>query len=170
MSVIGTSRAIEKRLKPGEHVFPRRTARAGDAAEIVGVQVDQIEDPLLVELIGIVELAGDDPAAVRQRVDVGVDERLIVETHFTARGIAGVVALEGAETVDQPIGLRAVVVRQDREIPAEDIDVVVIAVAFQPPVDVDARDLHGLGAAGELPEQLVAAAQRIGRRSAPLRA
>ena len=54
-------------VEAGEDVLRRRAARAGDAAEIVGVQVDQIEDPLLVELIGIVELAGDDPAAVRQR-------------------------------------------------------------------------------------------------------
>ena len=99
-------------------------------------------------------------------VDEGVDERLIVETHFAARGIAGVVALEGAETVDEPIGLRAVVVRQDREIPAEDDDVIVVASSSSSSVvavRVDARDLHGLGAAGELPEQLVAAAERIGR-------
>ncbi len=67
-----------------EHVFARRAARARDSAEIVRVQVDQVEDSLLVELIGIVELAGDDPAAVRQTVDEGVDERLIVETDFTA--------------------------------------------------------------------------------------
>src|SRR6266571_3980526 len=65
-------------------------------------------------------LPGDDPPAVRQRVDEGVDERLIVETHFTARGIPGVVTLEATETVDEPIGLRAVVVRQDRETIAED--------------------------------------------------
>ena len=103
-----------------EHVFARRAARARDSAEIVRVQVDQVEDALLIELIGIVELAGDDPPAVRQRVDEGVDERLIVETHFTARGIPGVVTLEGTETVDEPIGLRAVVVRENGEIPAKD--------------------------------------------------
>ena len=103
-----------------EHVFGRRAARAGDAAEIVSAQVDQIEDSLLVELIGIVELAGDDPPAVREAVDEGVDERLIVETRFTARAIPGVVALEGPETVDEPIGLRAVVVREDRQILAKD--------------------------------------------------
>ena len=55
-----------------------------------------------------------------QRVDEGVDERLIVETHLTARRIPGVVTLEGTETVDEPIGLRAVVVREDREVLAED--------------------------------------------------
>ena len=48
-------------------------------------QVDEVEDALLVELIRIVELTGDDPPAVRQRVDEGVDERLIVETHLAAR-------------------------------------------------------------------------------------
>ena len=70
-----------------EHVFGRLVARARDAAEITPAQVDQVEDPLLVELIGIVELAGDDPPAVRQRLDERVDERLIVETYLTARGI-----------------------------------------------------------------------------------
>ena len=49
-----------------------------------------------------------------------VDEGLVVETDLAAGGIAGVVALEGAEAVDQPIGLRAVVVRQDRQVLAED--------------------------------------------------
>ena len=102
-----------------EHVFRGRTARAWDSAEIARVQVDQVEDSLLIELIGIVELAGDDPPAVRKGVDEGVDESLIVETHFTARGIPGIVTLEGAETVDEPIGLRAVVVREDREILAK---------------------------------------------------
>ena len=80
MSVIGTSRAIEKTLKPVKTSLTGGAARAGDAAEIVAAQVDEIEDALFVELIGIVELAGDDPAAVGQRVDVRVDERLIVET------------------------------------------------------------------------------------------
>ena len=107
-------------IEAGEHVLARRAARAGDAAEIVAVQVDQIEDSLLIELIGIVELAGDDPPAVRQRMNVRVDERLIVETHFAAGGVAGVVALERTETVDEPIGLRAVVVREDGQIPAQD--------------------------------------------------
>ena len=106
-------------VEAGEDVFGRRAARARNAAEIVRVQVDEVEDALLVELIRIVELAGDDPAAVGERVDVGVDESLIVETDFTAGGIAGVVALEGPEAVDEPVGLRAVVVRQDREIPAQ---------------------------------------------------
>ena len=53
-------------VEAGEHVFGRRAARARDSAEIVSIQVDQVEDALLVELIGIVELAGDDPSAVRQ--------------------------------------------------------------------------------------------------------
>src|SRR2546426_938347 len=144
-----------------EHVFRGRTARTRDSAEIARGQVDEVEDPLLIELIGIVELAGDDPAAVRQIVDEGVDEPLIVETHFTAGGIPGVVTLELAETVNKPIGLRAVVVRQDRETIAEDpvvvlVIIIILAAGY-------ARDLHGLGPAGELPQQLVAAAQRIRR-------
>ena len=57
-------------------------------------------------------------------VDEGVDERLIVEPDFAARRIAGVVALEGTETVDEPIGLRAVVVREDREILAQHVGVI----------------------------------------------
>ena len=68
--VIGTSSAIEKTLKPVNTSLAGGAARAGDAAEIVAVQVDEVEDALFVELIGIVELAGDDPPAVRQRVDV----------------------------------------------------------------------------------------------------
>ena len=63
---IGTSRAIEKTLKPVNTSSAGGAARAGDAAEIARGQVDQVEDPLLIELIGIVELAGDDPPAVRQ--------------------------------------------------------------------------------------------------------
>ena len=113
-----------------EHVFGRLVARARDAAEVIPAQVDQVEDPLLVELIGIVELAGDDPPAVRERLDERVDERLIVEAYFTARGIAGLVTLEGTETVDEPIGLRAVVVREDGEIVAEDDRVAVIRTAM----------------------------------------
>ena len=170
-SLIGTSRAIEKMLKPVKTSLPGGRRAPGMPPRSSRVQVDQVEDALLVELIGIVELAGDDPPAVRQRVDVGVDERLIVEADFAAGGIAGVVALEGTETVDQPIGLRAVVVRQDRQILAED-DVPPSSPSSwsSVPIASDARDLHGLGAAGELPEQLVAAAQRIGRRWERLRA
>ena len=90
-------------------------------------------------------------AAVRQRVDEGVDEGLIVETDFAAGGIAGVVALEGAETVDQPIGLRAVVVREHRQIRAEDDGAVHRRHCRRQ--STSAGDRHGLGAAGELPEQ-----------------
>src|SRR5207245_3262248 len=115
----------------------------------------------LVELIGIVELAGDDPAAVRKIVDEGVDERLVVETYLPAGGIPGIVTLEGPETVDEPVGLRAVVVRQDRETIAEDPVIVLVIIIIL--AAGDARDLHSLGAAGELPQQLVAAAQRIRR-------
>ena len=84
-------------VEAGEDVFDRRAARARDAAEIARGQVDEVEDALLVELIGIVELAGDDAAAVRQRLDVAVDEGLIVEAEFAAGRVAGVVAFEWAE-------------------------------------------------------------------------
>ena len=172
MSRIGISRAIENRLKPVNTSLAGGRRAPGMPPRSLRVQIDEVEDPLLVELIGIVELAGDDPPAVRKRVDEGVDERLIVETDFTARGIAGVVTLERPETVDEPIGLRAVVVREDREIPAKDIDVVVVP-PMPPSVPVvrvlDARDLHGLGAAGDLPEQLVAAAQWIRRAGSRFR-
>ena len=117
---IGTSRAIEKTLKPVNTSLAGGRRAPGMPPRSSLLQVDQVEDPLLIELVGIVELAGDDPPAVRQSVDVGVDERLIVETHFAAGGIAGVVALERTETVDEPIGLRAVVVRQHRQILAQD--------------------------------------------------
>src|SRR6266849_2839568 len=55
-----------------EHVLPGRPARAGNSAEIVPVQVDQVEESLLIELVRIVELARDDPSAVRKIVDVCV--------------------------------------------------------------------------------------------------
>ena len=53
-------------------------------------------------------------AAIRKRVDEGVDERLVVETDFAAGGVAGVVTLEGSELVNEPVGLRAMVVRAAR--------------------------------------------------------
>src|SRR5579864_957793 len=135
-------------IKASENVFARRPARARDAAEIVRVQVDQIEDPFLIELIRIVELPRDDPPAVGKLLNVAVDERLIVEPHFTARGSPGVVALEGSQLVDQPVSLRAVVIREDREILAQyDVAVGSLEVRAR-----DARDGHGLGAAGKLPE------------------
>src|SRR5439155_21080711 len=117
-------------IEAREHILGRRPARARDSTEIVLVQVDEVEDSLFIELIGIVELARDDSSAVRERMDEAVDERLIVQSHFAARGIAGVVSLEGAETVDEAIGLRAVVVRQDREIPANDHGARIIVAVF----------------------------------------
>src|SRR5262249_16053242 len=114
--------------------------------------VDEVEDPLLVELVGIVELTRDNPPAVGEGLDEGVDERLIVETRVAAGGVPGVVALESAEMVDDPVGLRAMVVREDREILAKG-DWVGVSRCHE------TRDRHGLGATCELPEQLVAAAQ-----------
>ena len=73
-------------LKPVNTSLPGGRRAPGIPPRSSRVQVDQVEDSFLIELIGIVELAGDDPAAVRQSVDVGVDEGLIVETDFTAVG------------------------------------------------------------------------------------
>jgi hypothetical protein len=103
-----------------EDVLSRRAARATDASEIVGVEIDQVEDSLLVELIGIVELAGDDASAVAQRMNEGVDEVLVVETDLAARTISRVVALEGAKAVDQTIGLRTVVIGKNSQVLADD--------------------------------------------------
>ena len=55
-----------------------------DSAEIVRVQVDQVENSLLIQLIRIIELTGDDPPAVRKSLDVRVNEVLIVKTDFAA--------------------------------------------------------------------------------------
>ena len=100
-------------VEAGEHVSGRSLGAtcAGDTAQVARVQVDRIEDSLLVELIGIVELAGDDPRAIRQTPNISIDECLIVETDGASCGIAGVITLEGGKTVDGAIGLRSVVVR-----------------------------------------------------------
>ena len=84
-----------EKIEAGEHVFARRTPRARDSAKVIAIQVYQIKDSFFVELIGIVELAGDNPASVRQRMDVGIDEILVVKADFAAGGIARVIALEG---------------------------------------------------------------------------
>src|SRR5207253_7919070 len=144
-------------VEPREHVLGGRAARAADAAEISASEVDEIEDDLLVELIRIVELPGDDASAAGERMDEGVDEGLVVKTDFAAGRIAGVVALKRPEAVDQTIRLRAMVVRQDLEVLADD-DGIRSARRHH------ARHGHGLGAAGELPEQLVSAAESVGRR------
>src|SRR5258708_28766588 len=106
------------------------------------------------------ELASDDSSAVRQVGDERVDKRLIVKTIFAAGRIPGVEAGEWAEVIHQPIGLRAVVVRKDREVATKGLAVVIVR-AMRAAVPAEARDVHGLGAAGQLPEDLVAAAQRI---------
>ena len=55
-------------VEAGEHILAPACRRApGMPPRSSLAQVDEIEDPLLVELIGIVELAGDDPPAVGQR-------------------------------------------------------------------------------------------------------
>ena len=61
---IGTSSAIEKMLKPVNTSLPGGRRAPGMPPRSSRVQVDQVEDALFIELIGIVELAGDDPAAV----------------------------------------------------------------------------------------------------------
>ena len=115
-------------VETGEDVFNGPAARAGDAAKVGLTQVDKVENPLFIQLIRIVELAGDDPPAVRQRVDEGVHERLIVETGLAAGGIAAVVPLERTEAVNEPVSLRSVVVRQNGEIAPEGDGFVIVAV------------------------------------------
>ena len=61
-------------------------------------------------------------------MDEGVHERLIVETGLAASGIAAVVPLERTEAVNEPVGLRSVVVRQNGEIAPEGDGFVIIAV------------------------------------------
>src|SRR5439155_21180690 len=103
-----------------EDVFDRGISRSRDSHQVASAQVDEVEDPLLVELIGIVELTRDDPPAVGEGLDERVDERLIVETRVAAGRTAGVVTLESTETVDEPVGLRTVAVREDGESLAND--------------------------------------------------
>ena len=69
-SLIGTSSAIEKMLKPVKTSFAGVWRAPGMPPRSPGVQVDQVEDALLIELIRIVELAGDDPPAVAECPDV----------------------------------------------------------------------------------------------------
>src|SRR5262249_48352845 len=119
----------------------------------IPIQVDEIEDALLIELVRIVELASDDPPAVVQRVDEAVNERLVIQANFTAGCVAGIVSLEGAESVDQAVCLRSMVVRQNRQILSKhDAIVVVIVEVFE------ASDGHRLRAAGQLPQEFVSAA------------
>jgi hypothetical protein len=139
-------------VEAGEHILAGGPAGTGQPPEVVPVQVDEIEDAFLVELIGVVELASDNPSAVGEGLHVGIDEGLIVEAHFAARRVPRVVPLERPEPVDEAIGLRAVIVGKDRQLPPEDDG---LAAG-------DTRHLHGLGAAGQLPQQLVPAAEGIG--------
>src|SRR3989449_6840276 len=99
-------------IEAGEHVSRRcfGTPRARDSAEVTCVQINEIEDSFFVQLIRIVELAGDYPSAIRQVLDELINERLVEKTDGTAGRISGVITLEGSKTVDEPIGLRAVVV------------------------------------------------------------
>src|SRR5262249_17355462 len=143
-----------KDVEAGEDILGWPTARARNATEITRRQVHQIEDALFIELIRIVELASDDPSAVGERLDERVDERLIVESLFTAGRIAAVIALEWTQAVDEAIGLRPMVVRQYLQIPAENQGVIIVVPpAFVPVLIVvvrgEPRDLHGLGAAGQ---------------------
>lgn len=63
-------------VEAGEDILAWRTAGARYAAQIAAIQVNQIEDALFVQLVGIVELSSDDPRAAGQRVNVGVDKGL----------------------------------------------------------------------------------------------
>src|SRR5262249_41394358 len=138
-------------VEASEDVLGGPAAASGNSPEVVAGEIDQIEDALFVELIGVVELAGDDAPAVRQRLDVAVDERLVVEAVFAAHGAARVVTGEGSELVDQTIGLRTVVIRQNGEVLAENHGA---RGGFVSAGDgrVDPGHSHGLRAAGELPQ------------------
>src|SRR6266566_1859712 len=91
-------------IEAGEHVSRRcfGTPRARDSAEVACIQINEIEDSFFVQLIRIVELAGDDPSAIRQVLDELINERLVEKTDGTAGRISGVITLEGAKTVDEP--------------------------------------------------------------------
>ena len=116
-------------------------------------------------MIRIVELAGDDPPSVRERLYVAVHEILIVQTDFTARWISRIVSLERPEFVDQPVSLRTVIVRQHRHILSQDhVTLAVLVVRAR-----HAGHGHGLSAARELPQQFVAAAERVRRAGCALR-
>ena len=65
-------------VEAGEDIFNLRAARPCDSAEVAFAEVDEIENALLVELIRIVELPGDDAAAVAETLNERVDEGLVV--------------------------------------------------------------------------------------------
>src|SRR5439155_12954861 len=100
-----------------KYIFGRRfgPAGTGNAAQITCIQIDEVEDSFLIELIRIVELAGDDPSTIRQSVDVLINECLLEKADCTTRGIPGVITFEGTETVDESIRLRPVVIWQNRK-------------------------------------------------------
>jgi hypothetical protein len=117
--------------------------------------------------VRVVELTGNDPSTIRQGVDEGIDERLIVQTVFTTGRVTRVVSLKRAQAEDRPIRLRAVVVREHWQVLPQDHTIVIIDVyALVVAVWDQTGDLHRLGTACELPEQLVAAphSRRRGRR------
>ena len=146
-------------VEPGEDIGGRSAAcAAGRTGEVAIGQVHEVEDALFVKLIRIVKLAGDDAARIRQRLDIGVHERLIVEAHFAARRIR-IIAPERAQAVDKAVGLRAMVVGQDFQVLAQD-DIAVSILVFRA---CNASDGHQFRAAGELPQKFIAAAYRIVR-------
>src|SRR5947199_137175 len=76
-----------------------------NAAEIVAIQIDQIEDALFVELVGIVELPGNDPLAAGQRVNEAIGECPVIQAQFAAVGNARVISREGSKMIDKSISL-----------------------------------------------------------------
>jgi hypothetical protein len=74
-------------IEAGEHILPGGR-RAPPMPPRSSGSIDQIEDALFIELIRIIELSGDDAPPIGQRMNEGVDERLIVESDFAARRIA----------------------------------------------------------------------------------
>ena len=73
-------------VEPSKHVFAGWAARTRDSAEVVAVQVDQVEDSFFIQLVRIVELTGDDPPAIRQRVDESIYEGEFKEGEFFGQG------------------------------------------------------------------------------------
>ena len=91
-SPMGTPRAMEKMLKPVKTSLAG-SRRAPASPPRSRFEVDEVEDAFLVELVWVVELAGDDSDAVVERVDVAIDEGLVIEADFAAGGVGGVVAV-----------------------------------------------------------------------------
>ncbi|MDZ4813448.1 MAG: hypothetical protein SGI99_12670 [Pseudomonadota bacterium] len=103
-----------------ELVFTRGVTCTGDAEQAFAAEVEQIEDALLIEVIGIVALASERAATIAQIVDVlRGDERIVLQIHFAAGVVARFITLKRAQALHQSIRLRSVIVRGNIEIAAD---------------------------------------------------